>query len=92
MLQAKLVERSTLRYTPAGLPALNFVLTHEGQASEDKQMRRVVVEVKSKAIGEGITRQVQAIALGTEAVFTGFLAAARNGRGVVFHVNTVDAS
>ncbi len=90
MLQAQLVERSPLRYTPAGLPALNFVLKHEGQASENGQMRSVVVDVKSKAIGHDITTSIQALASGTDAVFTGFLAAARNGRGVVFHVNTID--
>ncbi len=69
---------------------MNFVLKHEGQASENGQVRSVMVEVRSKAIGGDITHSVQALPAGVEAVFTGFLAAARNGRGVVFHVGTVD--
>lgn len=90
VLQARIVERGTLRYTPAGIPALNFTLKHEGQGSEGGVMRQVVLEIRAKAVGPSITTQVAALVADTEAVFTGFLAAARNGRGVVFHVNTVD--
>jgi primosomal replication protein N len=95
VLQAKVTEVSPLRYTPAGIPALNFTLKSEGQVLEDQQRRQVILEIRSKAIGHSITKALQAFELGTEAVFMGFLAAARNGRGVVFHVNSfsqVDAS
>jgi primosomal replication protein N len=88
VLQAKVSEVSPLRYTPAGIPALNFTLKSEGQVLEDQLRRQVILEIRSKAIGQSITTALQAFELGTEAVFTGFLAAARNGRGVVFHVNS----
>ncbi len=88
VLQAKITEVSPLRYTPAGIPALNFLLKSEGQVLEDQQRRQVTLEIRSKAIGQSISTALQAFELGTEAVFTGFLAAARNGRGVVFHVNS----
>jgi primosomal replication protein N len=64
------------------------VLRHEGDAVEAHKPRRVVLDLKAKAIGEDLVRQVQAIT--GDAVYSGFLAAARNGRGVVFHVNTVE--
>jgi primosomal replication protein N len=75
-----------LRYTPAGLPALDLVLQHESEATEDGQRRKVSLELRAVAIGAQITRQLDALALGASGVYTGFLGAARNGRGVVFHV------
>jgi primosomal replication protein N len=90
VLQASIVERGPLRYTPAGMPALDLSLRHEGQVREDQSMRTIAVDVKAKAIG-GITRQVQTLQLGQAMVFEGFVAAGRNGRGMVFHITTVDA-
>jgi primosomal replication protein N len=78
-----------LRYTPAGVPALDLVLRHEGPAVEAQSPRRVSVEIKAKAIGADLVRRLQAIDAG-EASYEGFLAAARNGRGVVFHVSRVE--
>jgi primosomal replication protein N len=90
VLQASIVERGPLRYTPAGLPALDLSLRYEDQVREDQSMRTIAVDVKSKAIG-GITRQVQALSLGQTMVFEGFVAAGRNGRGMVFHITAIDA-
>ncbi len=89
MLSATLVERAALRYTPAGLPALDFSLRHESQVTQDGQPRRVSVEIRARAIGE-VTRTVSALELGSEHGFAGFLASQRNGRGVVFHVTELD--
>jgi primosomal replication protein N len=90
VLKARLVERAALRFTPAGLPALDFELAHEGQALQGDQglgqPRQVVLSVKAKAIGDGMTRQVQALALGSTSTFQGFVAPARNGKGFIFHV------
>jgi primosomal replication protein N len=89
MLTATLVERAALRYTPAGLPALDFSLRHESEVMQDSQPRKVSVEIRARAIGE-ITRQVGVLELGSEHGFAGFLASQRNGRGVVFHVTELD--
>jgi primosomal replication protein N len=91
VLSATLVERKALRYTPAGLPALNLSLQHEGLVSEDGQPRKVSLEIKAVGIGE-ITRTLAAIALGSEALYAGFLAPARNGRGLVLHITSVEAA
>jgi primosomal replication protein N len=49
------------------------------------------VQLRAVGIGE-ITRSLLALQLGGDAVFAGFVAAARNGRGLVFHVTTVEPS
>jgi primosomal replication protein N len=82
------VERAAVRYTPAGLPALDLSLKHESQATENGQPRRVSLELKAVAIGD-ITRQAGQLAVGNQAQFAGFLAAARNGRGIVFHITAI---
>jgi primosomal replication protein N len=89
VLSAQLVERAALRYTPAGLPALDLVLKHQSEASEDGQPRKVSLEIRAVAIG-AITRQLGGLALGSDGVFAGFLGATRNGRGLVFHVTALD--
>ena len=88
VLQATLVERGALRYTPAGLPALDCSLKHESQLTEAGQTRRASLEIKAVAIGE-TSGVLQAMALGNEASFAGFLTAQRNGRGIVFHVTDI---
>jgi primosomal replication protein N len=91
VLQATLTERAAVRYTPAGLPALDVVLSHLGQASEDGQTRQLAFATKAVAIGD-ITRRLQVMALDTPAVFAGFISASRNGRGLRFHITSIDAT
>ena len=88
VLSAQLVERGALRYTPAGLPALDLSLKHESEVSENGQPRKVSLEVRALAIGD-VTQAVATLALGSQGQFGGFLAAARNGRGLRFHITEV---
>ncbi|MBI3369846.1 MAG: primosomal replication protein N [Burkholderiales bacterium] len=85
VLTAQLVERGAVRYTPAGLPAIELLLKHASTVTEDGQPRQVSIEIKATAIG-AITRPVGAMALGSAGEFAGFLAQTRNARGVRFHV------
>ena len=89
VLSARLVERGALRYTPAGLPALDLSLAHESEVTEDGQPRKVSLEMRALAIG-AITQPLAAMALGSRGTFAGFLAAARNGRGFRFHVTALE--
>ncbi len=89
VLTAQLVERAALRYTPAGLPALDLSLKHESTVTQDGQPRQVSVEIKARAIGE-ITQRLAGVELGSTHGFAGFLGSQRNGRGVVFHVTELD--
>ena len=91
VLAASLAERGAVRYTPAGLPALDLLLKHESEVSEDGLPRRISLEIKAVAIG-AITRPLSALVLGTPATFAGFLGATRNGRGLVFHITALDTA
>jgi primosomal replication protein N len=88
VLQAQLVERGPLRYTPAGLPALDLSLMHESQVSEDGQPRKISLELKAVGIGD-ITAALNKMTLGGYGQFGGFLAGFRNGRGMRFHITEV---
>lgn len=89
VLTAQVVERGALRYTPAGLPALDLSLKHESQVVQDGQPRQVWFEIKARAIG-AITQRAASLEMGSSHGFAGFLGAQRNGRGVVFHVTELE--
>ena len=89
VLNAQLLERGTVRYTPAGLPAIDMCLKHESQVQEAGAPRKVSMEIKAVVIGE-LSQRVSGLGIGELACFTGFLAAQRNGRGTVFHITALD--
>lgn len=85
ILTAVIAELSALRYTPAGLPALDLRLDHESRAQEAGQERQVTASVKAVAFGvlaERLARQ----AIGSHWRFKGFVATPRNGKHLVFHI------
>ena len=86
-LSARIAEAKALRYTPAGLPALDLMLDHESEASEAGQVRQVKVEVKAVAFGsqaETLSRQP----IGSQWIFCGFLATPRNGKHPRLHIQS----
>ena len=85
VLSAQLVERGAVRYTPAGLPAVDCRLQHASTVTEDGQPRKVSLEIKALAIG-AMARPLGGMLLGQTGLFGGFLATARNGRGWLFHI------
>ena len=85
VLSAQLLERGAVRYTPAGLPAIDCRLQHASTVTEDGQPRKVSLEIKAMAIG-AMSRPLGALALGQSGLFAGFLATTRNGRGLLFHI------
>ncbi len=90
VLTAQLVERAAVRYTPAGLPALDLSLKHESEVSQDGTPRKVSMEIRARVIGDEITRRMAQLEIGSTHGFAGFLGSQRNGRGVVFHVTELD--
>jgi primosomal replication protein N len=89
VLHATLVQRQAMRYTPAGLPALDLSLAHSSTVSEDGQPRQVSFEMRALAIGE-VTRVLQPLPLGSTGTFAGFMSSQRNGRGLLFHITSVE--
>ncbi len=74
-----------MRYTPAGIPALNLQLEHESQILEMGSQRTVKLVVKAVAFGT-VAERLAKQAIGSVWKFSGFLANARQGKTVVFHV------
>lgn len=85
VLTACIAEASALRYTPAGLPAIDLRLEHESQLVEAGQERQVKAAVKSVAFG-ALAERIGRQSIGSSWKFTGFLATPRNGKHVVFHI------
>jgi primosomal replication protein N len=66
-----------------------LALKHESTVSEDGQPRKVSMEMRAVAIG-AVTQALGRLAMGQGAMFAGFVTSARNGRGLVFHITSVD--
>jgi primosomal replication protein N len=88
VLSAQVVERGAVRYTPAGLPALDVVLRHQSEQTQDGLPRKVSLEIKAVAIG-AMSHAVGALELGSTGSFAGFLSNGRNGRGWLFHITAL---
>ena len=89
-LIACIAEAKPLRYTPAGIPASNFVLEHESEIVEGGVTRQVKLTLRAVAFGS-LAEQTGQIPLGTRFKFTGFLINARTSKSVVFHVQAIAA-
>ncbi|WP_300713292.1 primosomal replication protein N [Limnohabitans sp.] len=84
-LTACIAEQAALRYTPAGLPALDLILEHASDVEEAGQMRKVQLKLRALAIGSMAERLVKQ-AVGSVWTFKGFLATPRQGKSVVLHI------
>ena len=88
-LQAQIQQLGLIRYTPAGLMALDATLKAESDVIEAGKPRKVSLEIKAVAVGE-VAKQLQALGIGGVAVFRGFLTHQRNGRGFIAHVTVIE--
>jgi primosomal replication protein N len=84
-ISACIAEQAALRYTPAGLPALDLILEHASDVEEAGQMRKVQLKLRALAIGSLAERLVKQ-AVGSVWTFKGFLATSRQGKSVVLHI------
>ena len=84
-LKACIAEQAALRYTPAGLPALDLILEHASEVNEAGQMRKVQLKLRALAIGPMAERLAKQ-AVGSVWTFHGFLATPRQGKSVVLHI------
>ena len=84
-LTACIAEQAALRYTPAGLPALDLILEHASDLEEVGQNRKVQLKIRALALGSMAEKLVKQ-AVGTAGSFVGFLATPRQGKSVVLHI------
>jgi len=85
VLTACVAELGALRYTPAGLPALDLKLEHESTLEEAGKPRQVKAALKAVAFG-AIAERLARQALGSLWRFQGFLATPGNGKHPVLHI------
>ena len=86
-LEARLASRGDLRFTPAGIPALDFQLAHESMQSEANGERRVACELAAVVLGP-LAKDLANVAVGAQVRCRGFLARRyRTGTSVALHVN-----
>ena len=89
IVTATLSEVKALRYTPAGLPALDLELIHHSELQDQGRPRQVSLQLKAVAFG-AMAERLRQQAVGSEWQFSGFMAASKAkpvlSRQVVFHV------
>lgn len=67
-----MVVGESLRYTPAGIPVLQFRLAHASQQSEAGRERTVSCEIDAQAFGE-VAKRLAACSTDSRLTLTGFL-------------------
>jgi primosomal replication protein N len=89
-LTARLVERSIVRYSPAGVPVVECRLDHRSTQMEAEVPREVTFEIKALALGKIVT-EVEQVEPGEEVAVSGFLAPTRKGsRTLLLHITALD--
>ena len=90
MLSGNLIELDALRYTPAGIPVVNFRLSHESEQIEAGAARAVQCEVAGLAF-EREARLMAAAKLGMQVKVTGVLAGkSRESKQLVLHATNIE--
>jgi primosomal replication protein N len=84
VLSGVVIGLQPIRYTPAGIPLLSFVLQHASEQIEAGLKRKVECEVNAVAIGELAKTNIQ---LGSNIKAKGFLAKrSAKSTQLVFHI------
>jgi primosomal replication protein N len=87
-LSGVVISLEPIRYTPAGIPLLSFVLQHASEQTEAGLKRKVECEVNAVAIGEIAKRNIQ---LDSNIKAIGFLAKrSAKSTQLVFHIDKLE--
>jgi len=90
VLTGKLIELDALRYTPAGVPVVNFRLSHASEQIEAGASRAVQCEVAALAF-EREARLMAAARPGMQVKLTGFLSGkSRVSKQLVLHATNIE--
>jgi primosomal replication protein N len=87
-ISGQVTQIEDLRYTPAGLPLLSFVISHVSEDIEAGMKRKVECEIKAVAIGDLANTNIQ---LGTTLRALGFLAKrSAKSTQLVLHIKNLE--
>jgi primosomal replication protein N len=85
-----LLAKSVLRYTPSGVPVVEFTLGHLSEQEEAGAKRRVECELQGVSMGTA-AGLIEAASLGTRLTVIGFIAAkSLKNRTPVLHVQSIE--
>ena len=85
MLTASVIELGALRFTPAGLPAIDLRLEHASTLDEAGKSRQVKAVLKAIAFG-AVAERLAGQTMGSHWRFRGFLATPGNAKHPVLHI------
>jgi primosomal replication protein N len=89
-IDATLATREPLRHTPAGLPAIDLVLSHRSEQDEAGGRRRVECEIAAVAFGE-VAGSIAKLPIGAAVRCEGFVARRwRTGTTLALHVDRIE--
>ena len=89
-LDATLATRDTLRYTPAGIPAIDCTLHHASMQEEAGGARKVECELFAVAFAD-VALRLARLTVGSELRCEGFLARRyRTGVTVALHITHIE--
>lgn len=87
-ISGEVTQIEDLRYTPAGLPLLSFVINHASEVTEAGLKRKVECELKAVALGDLAASNIQ---LGTQLKVLGFLAKrSAKSTQLVLHIKNIE--
>lgn len=87
-ISGEVTQIEELRYTPAGLPLLSFVINHVSEVTEAGLKRKVECELKAVALGDLAASNIQ---LGTQLKVLGFLAKrSAKSTQLVLHIKNIE--
>ena len=75
-VEGQILEQSPVRYTPAGIPVLEFLLSHESEVSEAGVPRRIAFALQILVMGD-LVQMAGSVGLGTTVRIQGFIAPVR---------------
>jgi primosomal replication protein N len=87
-LTGRIVEVSTLRYSPSGLPVVELKLEHESTIEDTGIPRKIYLTLRSIAMGS-VAESLIKLQIDSHWLFTGFLASAKNSKSIVFHIQSI---
>jgi primosomal replication protein N len=90
VLNGEVVQLEPLRFTPAGLPLLSFVVRHVSEQIEAGIKRQVECEMTVVAIGD-IADKAKAVQAGNQVKLAGFIAKrSLKSTQLVLHLNALE--
>jgi primosomal replication protein N len=91
-MTATLIERSIIRYSPAGIPVLECLLEHRSTQLEAEVERQVEFEIRALALGS-LGKELERVSPGTDIAVKGFLAPSRKGsKTLLLHITAFERS